>query len=78
MSKLAKRQAVISDEQIVELYWQREESAIEETEDTVGFFSESLITSCMTAPTQRNVGMTLTSTSGMRFRRQDLPHFPHS
>lgn len=36
MSKLAKRQAVISDEQIVELYWQREESAIEETDRRYG------------------------------------------
>ena len=38
MNKRVQQQAVISDEQIIELYWQREEKAIHETEKKYGQF----------------------------------------
>lgn len=38
MSKRRERQAIIADEQIIELYWQRDEKAIEETNEKYGAF----------------------------------------
>lgn len=38
MSKHAEQQTVIADEQIIELYWQREEKAIRETDKKYGQF----------------------------------------
>ncbi len=38
MSKYTEQQAVIADEQIIELYWQREEKAIQETDKKYGQF----------------------------------------
>ena len=38
MKKCTEQQTVIADEQIIELYWQREESAIEETDKKYGQF----------------------------------------
>lgn len=38
MNKRAEQQAIIADEQIIELYWQREETAIQETDKKYGQF----------------------------------------
>ena len=38
MKKCTEKQTIIADEQIIELYWQREESAIEETNKKYGQF----------------------------------------
>ena len=38
MSKRTERQAIIEDEQIIELYWQRSENAIQETDKKYGQF----------------------------------------
>lgn len=38
MNKRAEQQAIIADEQIIELYWQREEAAIQETDKKYGQF----------------------------------------
>lgn len=38
MSKCTEQQAIIADEQIIELYWQREEIAIQETNRKYGQF----------------------------------------
>ena len=38
MSKRTERQTIIDDEQIIELYWQRNENAIQETDKKYGQF----------------------------------------
>ena len=38
MSRLIEKQAVVADEQIIEMYWQRNELAIQETDKKYGQF----------------------------------------
>ena len=44
MSKRREQQSVIADEQIIELYWQRNENAIQETDKKYGKFLYRIIT----------------------------------
>lgn len=73
MSKSTEQQEIIADEQIIELYWRREEKAIQETDKNMGsFFSELLTIFFMNAWIARNAKTIHILACGTRFHRQDL------
>lgn len=73
MTKLMGQNAIIADEQIIELYWQREERAIQETDKNMGsFYLELLIIFFMIAWIARNVKTIHILECGTLFLRQDL------
>lgn len=69
------RQAIISDEQIIDLYREREERAIQATDDKYGHFLYGIAYNIL--HDHRNAGTTHTLIYGTPSRRQDPLYFRH-